>query len=123
MTRKGLIRVGALALVTSAAVFAAPGSASASVSNDYVTADSNCQALEFTRVEGGHDHMYVDPTIDTNGGCEFGIWDANAGRWAYGPTFSPAGNQGDVYDGPGMRLYIVVADMYNGGVGATGIPN
>lgn len=122
MPRKGFIRLGALALVASAAVFAAPGSANASVSNDYVTADSNCQALEFTNLIGGHDYMYVDPTNDANGYCTYGIWDANLGKWAYGPTFSPAGNQGGIYDGPGKSLYVIVEDTWNTAT-ASGIPN
>jgi hypothetical protein len=123
MSRKGFIRVGATAFIASAAVFAMPGLANASVSNDYVTASPNCQALEFTRLENGHDHMYVDPTID-NSDCLYGIWNMNTNSWVYPfPTTSPAGNQGDVYDGPGMRLQVIVIDRALPNAEADGIPN
>ncbi|GAA1936300.1 hypothetical protein [Kitasatospora viridis] len=112
MSRKTLLRVGGLAAAASAIVLSASGLASASVSPTYVTADSSCQALEFTRVESGHDHMYVDPTID-NSSCLYGIWNNNSGSWAY-LSSSPAGNQGDVYDGPGMSLSVYVIDQANG---------
>ncbi|GAA1936295.1 hypothetical protein [Kitasatospora viridis] len=113
MSRKTLLRVGGLAAAASAIMLSTSGLASASVAPTYVTADSSCQALEFTRVEGGHDHMYVDPTID-NSDCWYGIWDDNTDWWAPGfPSNSPAGNQGDVWDGPGQTLHVIVQDAAN----------
>ncbi|MFD8840244.1 hypothetical protein [Streptomyces griseofuscus] len=112
MPREGFVRVGALAVGASAMVLAASGLANASVAPVKVAADAACQALEFTRIESGHDHMYVDPTVDQSS-CLYVIWDNNAGRAAYS-SMSPAGNQGDVYDGPGQNLQVEVLDEANG---------
>jgi hypothetical protein len=118
MSRKGFIRVGALALVASTTVLALPGLASASVSPTPVVADSACQALELTKTISGHDHMFVDPTVD-NSSCLYGIWNDNSGSWSY-LSSSPAGDQpapDGVYDGPGQSLQVVVIDQANGDSG------
>ncbi|MFJ8476356.1 hypothetical protein [Kitasatospora sp. NPDC094011] len=112
---KGSIRVGTLALAASAMVLAAPGLASASVSPTSVIADSSCQALELTKIISGHDHMFVDPTVD-NSSCLYVIQDANTGNWLYSSS-SPAGDQpapDGVYDGPGQSLQVEVIDQANG---------
>jgi hypothetical protein len=113
MSRKGFIRVGALALVASTAVLTLPGLANASVAPTPVIADGVCQALELTKVISGHDHMFVDPTVD-NGSCIFGIWNDKTYSWAYS-SMSSAGDQPSspdgVYDGPGQTLQVKVVDM------------
>ena len=115
MSRKGLVRGGALALGASALVLAAPGLANASVPPTVVKADAACQALEFTEIISGHDHMFVDPTVD-NSSCVYGIYNVNTGDWPY-LSSSPAGNQpapDGVYDGPGQRLEVRVLDQATG---------
>lgn len=115
MSRKGFIRVGALVLAASATVLAVPGLANASVAPTTVSADASCQALELTKIISGHDHMFVDPTVD-NSSCLYGIWNDNTGGWAY-LSSSPAGDQpapDGVYDGPGQSLQVVVIDQANG---------
>ncbi|QMU69612.1 hypothetical protein [Streptacidiphilus sp. P02-A3a] len=122
MPRKGFIRVGVLALGACAMVLAAPGLANASVSPTPVVADSACQALELTKIVDGHDHMFVDPTVDT-GNCYYMIIDMNTGDTVF-LTVSSAGDQPQagvnyggvvynspgVYDGPGVSLAVEVTD-------------
>ncbi|SEO30405.1 hypothetical protein [Actinacidiphila rubida] len=111
MPRKGLFRIGALAVAAAATVVAASGTASASVAPTPVIADAACQALELTKTIDGHDHMFVDPTVDKSD-CYYLIVDANNGDTVYN-TMSPAGDQPQpdgVYDGPGVRLWVEVDD-------------
>ncbi|MDH6120376.1 hypothetical protein ABH930_004729 [Kitasatospora sp. GAS204A] len=61
-----------------------------------------CVALEKIELQGGHDHMAIDPIADPSG-CEFGIWDRNANQWTYGPTTSGSESPW-YYDGPNMSL-------------------
>jgi hypothetical protein len=115
MSRKGLVgllRIGTLAVAVSATVLASSGIANASVAPTPVIADANCQALELTKIIGGHDHMFVDPTVD-RGNCEYMIVDANNGDTLF-LTTSPEGDQprpDGVYDGPGVRLWAEVIDV------------
>ncbi|GAB2712391.1 hypothetical protein [Kitasatospora kifunensis] len=111
MSRKGLSRVGVLAVAASAMVLSTSGLASASVAPTPVVADSACQALELTKIIDGHDHMFVDPTVD-NSSCYYMIVDMNTGLDPF-TTWSPAGDQpapNGVYDGPGQRLSVEVID-------------
>lgn len=111
MSRKVLLRAGLPAVAASAMLFSMSGVANASVAPTAVVADSACQALELTKIIDGHDHMFVDPTVD-NSDCYFMIIDGNNGDTVY-LTMSPAGDQPQpdgVYDGPGVRLYVEVAD-------------
>lgn len=115
MSRKGFLRIGVLSGAVAATVIATSGIASASVSPTSVVADSACQALEFTKLIGGHDHMFVDPTVAT-GLCVWEIVDADNGDVKYVST-SPAGNQpapDGVYDGPGENLWVLVTDQITG---------
>ncbi|SEN88287.1 hypothetical protein [Actinacidiphila rubida] len=115
MSRKGLYRVGGLAAAASAMVICTSGVASASVAPTAVVADSACQALELTKIIDGHDHMFVDPTVD-NSSCYYLIVNMNTGYSAF-DTWSPAGDQPQpdgVYDGPGVTLSVEVIDEANG---------
>ncbi|WP_152648872.1 hypothetical protein [Streptacidiphilus anmyonensis] len=124
MPRKGLMRVGSLALGACVTVLAVPGLANASVPPTPVNADSACQALELTKIIDGHDHMFVDPTVD-KGDCLFTIADVSTGNWIY-ISQSPNGDQpapDGIYDGPGVTLQVEVVDQAHPDVWALGPKN
>jgi hypothetical protein len=116
ISRKHLLRAAGVTLLTCSTLLTASGLANASVNPPVlVRADSACAALELTKIIGGHDHMFVDPTAD-NSWCLYRIWNDNTGKSAFDTT-SPAGDQpapNGVFDGPGQLLQVVVIDLANG---------
>ena len=115
VSRKHLLRAAGVTLITCATLLTASGLANASVNPTPVVADSACAALELTKIIGGHDHMFVDPTAD-NSWCLYQIVDDHTGQALFS-TFSPAGDQpapNGVPDGPGQLLQVVVTDFANG---------
>jgi hypothetical protein len=115
ISRKHLLRAAGVTLITCATLLTASGLANASVSPTRVEADPACAALELTKIIGGHDHMFVDPTAD-NSFCVYQIWNDNTGQPAF-TTTSPQGDQpapNGVFDGPGQLLQVVVTDEANG---------
>lgn len=122
--RMGFFRAGVLAAGAAATVFSTTGVANANVPPTLLVSDQACQALELTKVINGHDHMFIDPTVD-NSSCYFMIVDANNGYTVY-LSMSPEGNQPQpdgVYDGPGVRLWAEVSDGTGAGVDAIGPVN
>lgn len=116
ISRKYLLRAAGVTLITCATLLTASGLANASVNPPVpVVADSACAALELTKIIDGHDHMFVDPTVD-NSLCLYQIVDDHTGQAVFS-TFSPAGDQpapNGVFDGPGQLLQVVVTDLANG---------
>ncbi|AUG80238.1 hypothetical protein CFP65_5541 [Kitasatospora sp. MMS16-BH015] len=112
---KNMRRVAAVAFAAAALVGAAATSASATEGTWTISSGSSCVALEKIQLQGGHDYIAVDP-IANAGGCSFGVWNVNAGSWAYGPTSSGAQSPW-IYDGPGQLLQACVFGPNGGSCG------
>ncbi|WP_035804843.1 hypothetical protein [Kitasatospora mediocidica] len=89
-----VVALGVIGVGTATSAQAAEGS--------WTIRSGGCLALEKIELQGGHDAMAIDPLANPSG-CEFGIYDLNAGRWVYGPTTSGSESPW-YYDGPGMSL-------------------
>ncbi|MFB7666332.1 hypothetical protein ACFC1R_20660 [Kitasatospora sp. NPDC056138] len=94
-----VVAMGATGVGTATSAQAAEGT--------WTVSSGGCVALEKIELQGGHDHMAIDP-IANPGGCGFGIWNLNTGRWDYGLTGSGAQSPW-LYDGPGMSLQACVS--------------
>ncbi|MEY9946613.1 hypothetical protein [Kitasatospora sp. GAS1066B] len=69
-----------------------------------------CVALEQIELQGGHDHMAIDPIADPSG-CEFGIFNSTSGTLLVaGPA--PVTHETTVYAGLGTNLTgCLIADL------------
>ncbi|MFG2914019.1 hypothetical protein ACGF0D_14140 [Kitasatospora sp. NPDC048298] len=104
-------RVAVLAALPVLTVTIAAGTASATNANYVVSNTNACVVTEQITVMSGHDYMQADPNRNDST-CAFGIWDNNAGRWAW---YSTAGNlSGWIYDGPGQSLKVGVYSSTTG---------
>ncbi|WP_225847592.1 hypothetical protein [Streptomyces sp. HPF1205] len=124
-SRKGFLRLAVPAVAATAVVLSTSGIASASVAPTPVVADSACQALELTKIINGHDHMFLDPTVDNSPDCVYEIVDGNSLAEVF-LTRSAAGNQPQpdgIYDGPGVSLRVRVLDEGVASADAYGPPN
>lgn len=115
MSQKHLLRAAGVTLIACSTLLTVSGPANASVSGALVVADGTCQAIELTKIIDGHDHMFVDPTVDNSPYCDFTIQNYDTGQAMF-DTNSPSGDQpapNGVYDGPGVRLWVLVTDRWD----------
>jgi hypothetical protein len=115
MSHKHLLRAAGVTLLACSTLLTVSGPASASVPGTLVVADSTCQAIELTKIIDGHDHMFVDPTVDNSQWCNFEIQNHDTGQDMF-DTATPNGDQpapNGVYDGPGVHLWVLVTDDWD----------
>ncbi|WP_327070397.1 hypothetical protein OG500_32515 [Kitasatospora sp. NBC_01250] len=92
----------ALAVVAMGVIGVGSATSAQAAEGSWQIRSGGCVALELVELQGGHDHMAIDPTAAPTG-CEFGIQNVGTGQWIYGPTTDPR-ESGWYYDGPGTSL-------------------